>query len=96
VVIKVPEEGQEGAVAVAFTFDPAGANRALQLLGMEQSMFIERKEIGEPGAFDSLDDEELQRRIELTAAAIARAKRPGADDRAPETGSGVTGEKSKV
>ena len=47
------------------------ANRALELLGKEQGMFVDRKEIGKPGAFDALDDEELQRAIELLHAEVA-------------------------
>jgi len=46
------------------------ANRALELLGKEQGMFIERKEIGRPGSFDMLDDEELDSRIEALAAEV--------------------------
>jgi hypothetical protein len=34
--------------------DFAGANRALHLLGLEMGLFVERKEIGAPGAFDGL------------------------------------------
>ena len=47
------------------------ANRALELLGKEQGMFVDRKEIGKPGAFDALDDEELERAIELLHAEVA-------------------------
>ena len=46
------------------------ANRGLELLGKEQGMFIERKEIGMPGSFDMLDDEELDNRIEALAAEV--------------------------
>ena len=46
------------------------ANRALELLGKEQGMFIERKEIGRPGSFDMLDDEELDSMIEALAAEV--------------------------
>jgi len=34
-------------------------------------MFVDRKEIGKPGAFDALDDEELERAIELLHAEVA-------------------------
>ena len=47
------------------------ANRALELLGKEQGMFVDRKEIGKPGAFDALDDEELERAVELLHAEVA-------------------------
>jgi len=46
------------------------ANRALELLGKEMNMFIERKEIGRPGSFDMLDDEELDSMIEALAAEV--------------------------
>jgi hypothetical protein len=39
------------------------ANRALELLGKEIGMFVERKEVGGPGAFSELNDEELQQAI---------------------------------
>lgn len=34
--------------------DSAGANKALNLLGLEMGMFVERKETGKPGDFDGL------------------------------------------
>jgi hypothetical protein len=34
--------------------DSAGANKALHLLGLELGMYVERKEIGQPGEFDGL------------------------------------------
>jgi hypothetical protein len=34
--------------------DLAGANKALNLLGLELGMFVERKETGKPGEFDGL------------------------------------------
>jgi hypothetical protein len=39
------------------------ANRALELLGKEIGMFIDRSERGRPGEFSNLSDEELERRI---------------------------------
>lgn len=36
------------------------ANRALELLGKELGMFIERKEVGQPGDFDKLNATELR------------------------------------
>jgi len=37
----------------------AAANRALELLGREVNAFIEKKEIGQPGEFDHMSDDEL-------------------------------------
>jgi phage terminase small subunit len=34
--------------------DYAGANKALNLLGLELGMFVEKKEVGKPGEFDGL------------------------------------------
>lgn len=51
--------------------DAAGANRAFQLIGMEcYGMFVERHEIGNPGDFGRLTDEELAARMEADAAAL--------------------------
>ena len=40
--------------------DTAGANRGLELLGKELGMFVDRSEIGEPGDFDDMSDDELR------------------------------------
>jgi hypothetical protein len=51
--------------------DSAGANRALQLIGMEAyGMFTERHEIGGPGDFARLTDDELFARVQTEAAAL--------------------------
>jgi hypothetical protein len=39
------------------------ANRALELLGKEIGMFVDRKEVGGPGALADLNDEELKEAI---------------------------------
>jgi len=43
--------------------DAGAANRALELLGKEMGMFIDRHEIGGPGDFDHMSDEELSQLI---------------------------------
>jgi phage terminase small subunit len=53
--------------------DAAGANRALELLGKELSMFVDRKEVGGPGAFENLDDEELAATIAEQTRLLAEA-----------------------
>jgi len=50
--------------------DAAGANRALHLIGLELGMFLERHEIGGPGDFGRLSDEELLSEIKGSAAAL--------------------------
>ena len=55
-----------------FTGRPDGnaANQALKLIGMELGMFIERHEIGGPGDFSRLTDEELAKRALEDASAL--------------------------
>ncbi len=53
VVVETPD----GGTALAYEFNSAGANRALELLGKEVGMFIERKEQGLPGDFSKSVDE---------------------------------------
>lgn len=52
----------------------AAANKALELLGKEIGMFIERKEVGNPGDFGKMGDDELDRAIDETQRAIERAR----------------------
>ena len=73
-------EDADGKLAVAFTFESAGANRALELLGKEKGMFIDRKEVGDPGSFDKLDDDELARAEIETNNAIDVARASAAAD----------------
>ena len=53
-----------------YTYQGNVANRALELIGKEYGMFIDRKEIGGAGAFDHLDDDELSRTIEALAEEV--------------------------
>lgn len=39
------------------------ANRALELIGKEQGMFVDRKEVGSPGDFDQMSEDELSAAI---------------------------------
>ena len=50
--------------------DAAGANRALHLIGLELGMFLERHELGGPGDFGRLSDEELLSEIKGSAVAL--------------------------
>lgn len=51
--------------------DAAGANRALQLIGMECfSMFVERHEVGNRGDFARLTDDELAQKMAQDAEAL--------------------------
>lgn len=50
--------------------DAGGANKALHLIGLELGMFVERHEIGGPGDFSRLTDDELAKRAFDDAAAL--------------------------
>ena len=56
-------ETPEGEEVPAFTFNSMGANRALELIGKENAMFVERKETGKPGDFASTNKDELRKSI---------------------------------
>lgn len=56
--------GPEGEPIGEYTYNGGVANRSLELLGKELGMFIDRKEIGQPGDFDRLTDEELRQHVE--------------------------------
>jgi phage terminase small subunit len=50
------------------------ANKALELLGIEEGLFIKRVETGDPGDFERLNDDELDRRYAENQAAIRAAE----------------------
>ena len=54
----------------------APANRALELLGKELGMFIDRKEVGAPGDFDMIEDPDELRRALAREAALAGFSAP--------------------
>ena len=56
-----------------FRYEGSVANRALELLGKEFCMFIERKEVGTPGEFAELDATGI-RRVIAERLAILSAK----------------------
>jgi hypothetical protein len=67
-----PVRGEEENVG-KFTYQGSVANRALELIGEELGMFIDRKEVGKPGDFA---DDELSRANKLRLAqAIAERNR---------------------
>lgn len=67
-----PVFDENGVQTGKFTGRPDGAtaNRALQLIGMELGMFIERHEIGGPGDFSRLTDAELAAKALEDASAL--------------------------
>jgi hypothetical protein len=46
----------QGEPTGVYKYEGGVANRALELIGKEFGMFVDRKEIGGAGAFDHLDD----------------------------------------
>jgi hypothetical protein len=64
-----PVVDAEGVPTGQYVYNGNVANKALELLGKEQGMFIDRKEIG-AGAFDHLDDDELSKTIEALAQEV--------------------------
>ncbi len=58
-----PARNEAGAAIGDYHYQGSVANRALELLGKELGMFVDRREVGKPGEFDALTDAELQRRI---------------------------------
>jgi Fe2+ or Zn2+ uptake regulation protein len=55
---------KDGADVEIVKRDEAAANRAMELLGKELRMFVDRKEIGAPGEFAALDEDKLDAFIE--------------------------------
>jgi hypothetical protein len=53
----------QGKETGEFKYDGAVANRALELIGKELGMFINRREQGRPGEFADLTDEQLDEEI---------------------------------
>ena len=60
-----------GEISAAYTFDSKGANRALELIGKELAMFVERKEVRH-GALAEASDEELDAELGRLASELAR------------------------
>jgi hypothetical protein len=44
----------------AYVYNGSVANKALELIGKELGMFIDRKEVGGPNEFSRMSDEELE------------------------------------
>ena len=63
-----------GELSAAFTFEPAGANKSLELLGKEVGMFVERRSNIPPE--DLADKDALQRRIQERQVKLGLAAMP--------------------
>jgi hypothetical protein len=51
---------RDGKPTGEYRYDGNVANRALELLGKQQGMFIDRHEVGQPNEFANWTDEELR------------------------------------
>ena len=56
---RVPVLDDDGKPTGQWRYDGTVANRSLELLGKHLGILIERREIGEPGEFERLADQEL-------------------------------------
>lgn len=66
--VRLDEDGE--AVNGEYTYQGSVANRALELLGKELGMFVDRKEVGRPGEFESMNADQLRDFIAREAAAL--------------------------
>lgn len=53
-----------------YRYDGAVVNRSLELLGKQRGMFIDRKEVGRPGDFKDLNDDQLRDLVNREAAEL--------------------------
>ena len=57
----------------------SAANQALELLGRELNLFTEKKEVGNPGDFDHIADEDLIEFIEVQGELVRELERTSCD-----------------
>lgn len=65
-----PVLDREGRPTGEYTYEGSVANRALELLGKEQGMFVDRKEVGKPGEFERMNADELRDYIRREASEL--------------------------
>ena len=68
------KDGQTGE----YKYEGSVANRALELLGKELGMFVDRKEVGGPGDFERMSDDELDSFIRAQSGALGLGGKPKA------------------
>lgn len=66
----VPVTTRDGEATGEYKYEGHVANKALELLGKELGMFIDRHEVGGPGDFARMNDDELERFIAERAAVL--------------------------
>ena len=67
---KVEVLDREGEGTGVYKYEGSVANRALELLGKEMGMFVERSEVGKPGDFDNMSPDELDQFIASETEAL--------------------------
>lgn len=65
-----PVLGPDGKPTGEYRYEGSVANRALELLGKEQGMFVDRKEVGKPGEFERMNADELRDYIQREASEL--------------------------
>lgn len=60
----------EGEAIGEYQYQGNVANRALELLGKELGMFVDRKEVGRPGDFESMNADQLREYIRRETAEL--------------------------
>jgi len=66
----------DGEPVGEYSYQGSVANRSLELLGKELGMFIDRKEVGRPGEFESMNADELRDYIKREAAELGVSAAP--------------------
>ncbi len=69
-----PVLDSQGQPTGEYKYNGNVANRALELIGKEHGMFIDRKEVGAPGDFSQLPDDELDEFIAAEAKELAKQR----------------------
>ena len=70
-MMAVAVKDKEGKETGEYTYEGSVANRALELIGKEFGMFVDRKEVGKPGDFSEYTDEQLDQIIREELPAVA-------------------------
>jgi len=72
----IPVTNGEGEPTGEYKYEGNVANRALELLGKELGMFIDRKEVGQPGDFGRMSDDELRAELGALVASATTGDAP--------------------
>lgn len=67
-----PVLDHDGEITGEYRYEGSVANRALELVGKELGMFVERKEVGKPGDFDEHDAASVRDSIARDLEALGR------------------------